>query len=99
MGARDAAPTRGPDECAGKKFWSRGIDDQGGLASALAMIDTVHRSSSKPNVAVLLTRAEEEGFVGAIAAVVKPKLLRRRPIASSRSSARPSSRTRRKATA
>ena len=68
---------QGPGRVRGNKFWSRGIDDQGGLASALAMIDAVHRSSSKVNVAVLLTRAEEEGFVGAIAAVLKPKLLRK----------------------
>src|SRR5262249_6708685 len=62
----------------GKLLLSRGIDDQGGLASALAMLDALHRA--KPPavpVAVLLTRAEEEGFVGACAAVLKPKLLRK----------------------
>jgi putative aminopeptidase FrvX len=68
---------QGPGRVRGKKFWSRGIDDQGGLASALAMIDAVHQSGTKANVAILLTRAEEEGFVGAIAAVVKPKLLKK----------------------
>jgi len=61
----------------GKKFYSRGIDDQGGVASALAMLDQLHARPPRAPVAVLLTRAEEEGFVGAVAAVVKPKLLRK----------------------
>jgi endoglucanase len=62
----------------GKLLLSRGIDDQGGLASALAMIDALH--GGKPPavpVGVLLTRAEEEGFVGACAAVLKPRLLKK----------------------
>ena len=33
--------------------------------------------SRRTSVAVLLTRAEEEGFIGAIAAVLRPKLLRK----------------------
>jgi endoglucanase len=43
------------------------------------MLDQLHRRSSKPraSVAVLLTRAEEDGFIGAIAAAREPKLLRR----------------------
>jgi len=61
----------------GKNFYSRGIDDQGGLAAALAMLDILHRTPLKTPVAVLLTRAEEEGFIGAVAAVLRPKLLRK----------------------
>ncbi|MEO6437180.1 MAG: M20/M25/M40 family metallo-hydrolase [Tepidisphaeraceae bacterium] len=61
----------------GNKLYSRGIDDQGGVASALAMLDILHKKSPALPVGVLLTRAEEEGFVGAVAAVLKPKLLRK----------------------
>jgi endoglucanase len=43
------------------------------------MLDELQRKPSKPRagVAVLLTRAEEDGFIGAIAAAREPKLLRR----------------------
>jgi endoglucanase len=68
---------QGPARLRGKKLYSRGIDDQGGLASALAMLDALRKRPPAATVAVLLTRAEEEGFVGAVAAVLKPKLLRR----------------------
>jgi endoglucanase len=68
---------QGPGRLQGKRFLSRGIDDQGGLAAALGMIDELHRRRAKLPVAVLLTRAEEEGFVGAVAAVKKPQLLRK----------------------
>jgi len=68
---------QGPGRVRGKKFYSRGIDDQGGVASALAMLDQLHARPPRVPVAMLLTRAEEEGFVGAVAAVVKPKLLRK----------------------
>ncbi len=61
----------------GKKLYSRGIDDQGGVAAALAMLDELHKKPPVTPVAVLLTRAEEDGFIGAIAAVLKPKLLRK----------------------
>jgi len=66
---------QGPGRFKGKRFYSRGIDDQGGLASALAMIDALHENPPAAPIAVLLTRAEEEGFIGAIAAVLKPRLL------------------------
>ena len=59
------------------KFYSRACDDLAGAAAALAMLDQLHRKPPASTVAVLLTRAEEEGFVGAIAASLKPKLLRR----------------------
>ena len=62
----------------GRRFLSRGIDDQGGLAAALAMIDALCAKRGAPpgDICLLLTRAEEEGFIGAVAAVLKPKLLR-----------------------
>ncbi len=60
-----------------KTFLSRAIDDLGGAAAALAMLDALHRNPPASPVAVLLTRAEEEGFVGCVAACLKPRLLRR----------------------
>ncbi len=59
------------------KLYSRGIDDQGGVAAALAMVDALYKNPPAGPVAVLLTRAEEEGFIGAIAAVLKPRLLKK----------------------
>ena len=61
----------------GGMFYCRAIDDLGGAAAALAMLDELARRPSRAAVAVLLTRAEEEGFIGAIAACQKPKLLRK----------------------
>jgi endoglucanase len=60
----------------GSKFYSRAIDDLGGLAAALAMLDQIAKKPAESTVAVLLTRAEEEGFIGAIAASQEPELLR-----------------------
>lgn len=68
---------QGPARVKGSKLYSRGIDDQGGLAAALAMLEQLHRNPPAVPIAVLLTRAEEEGFVGAVAAVVAPELLRK----------------------
>lgn len=62
----------------GKRFLSRSIDDLAGGAAALAMIDALHGSPPPSTVCVLLTRAEEEGFVGAMAAALRPKLLRKK---------------------
>src|SRR5204863_10099483 len=59
------------------KFYSRAIDDLGGVSACLAMLDQLVRKPPKVTVGVLLTRAEEEGFIGAIAAVMKPQLLRK----------------------
>ena len=59
------------------KFYSRVCDNLAGAAGALTMLDELRRRPAKAPVAVLLTRAEEEGFVGAIAACRKPKLLRK----------------------
>lgn len=68
---------QGTGRLKGKKFCSRAIDDLGGVAGALAMLDELHESPPRVGVAVLLTRAEEEGFIGAIAASIKPELLKK----------------------
>jgi len=62
---------------AGKRFFSRACDDLAGAASALAALDQLSADPPKSPVAVLLTRAEEDAFVGALGAVIKPKLLRK----------------------
>jgi endoglucanase len=61
------------------KFYCRVCDDLAGAAAALTMLDKLSRQRShlRSTVAVLLTRAEETGFIGALAAVLAPKLLRR----------------------
>jgi endoglucanase len=59
------------------KFYSRAIDDLGGLAAALQMLDQLHKAPPPSTIAVLLTRAEEDGFIGAIAACLRPQLLRK----------------------
>lgn len=63
----------------GKRFLSRAIDDLGGLAAALVMLDALASDATPPEstIALLATRAEEEGFIGAIAAVKHPTLLRK----------------------
>jgi endoglucanase len=63
----------------GGKFFARVCDDLAGAAAALTMIDQLHRSKSKPKrtIGVLLTRAEEVGFIGAIAAAKDEKLIRK----------------------
>jgi putative aminopeptidase FrvX len=68
---------QGPGRVRGGKFFSRVCDDLAGAAACLTMIDELSKKPPKVPVAVLLTRAEEEGFIGAIAASVKPKLLRK----------------------
>jgi len=64
----------------GGKFHSRVCDDLAGAAAALAMLDELAKDAKNapPSpVAVLLTRAEEDGFIGAIAASRRPQLLRK----------------------
>lgn len=62
-------------------FHSRVCDDLAGAASALSALDALSRLKGRKKLkvpfAVLFTRAEEVGFVGAIAAVLKPELLRK----------------------
>ena len=69
----------GEGKLRGRRFSSRAIDDLGGLAAALAMMDELARERTAPaaTVAVLATRAEEVGFIGAIAAARRPTLLRK----------------------
>jgi endoglucanase len=64
---------------AGGRFHARVCDDLAGAAAALTMLDQLSRGRSKlkSTVAVLLTRAEEDGFIGAIASVVDGKLIRK----------------------
>lgn len=82
---------QGEGRVVGRKFLSRVCDDLAGAAAALAMIDELSRKRSKAPVAVLLTRAEEEGFIGAIAASIEPQLLKKsdRIIAIETSAAQP----------
>lgn len=61
----------------GGKFYSRVCDDLGGAAATLTLLDLLHRKKLRNSVAVLLTRAEEDAFIGAIGAVLKPKLLKK----------------------
>ncbi len=68
---------QGAGRTKGGTFYSRVCDDLAGAAGALTMIDALRRKPPAAPVAVLLTRAEEEGFVGAIAAAIKPELLRK----------------------
>lgn len=58
------------------KFFCRCCDDLGGAAACLAMLDPLCARPPKAPVAVLLTRAEEEGFIGCIAACQYRTLLR-----------------------
>jgi putative aminopeptidase FrvX len=61
----------------GRRFQSRVCDDLAGAAAALTMLDQLLRKPPSVPVAVLLTRGEEAGFIGAIAASIKPQLLRK----------------------
>src|SRR5690349_6011152 len=66
---------QGPARIRGKKLFSRGCDDIAGVASALTMLDQIAKTRTNASIAVLLTRAEEEGFIGALASVLKPDLI------------------------
>jgi endoglucanase len=68
---------QGEGRVKGGKFYSRVCDDLAGAAAALTMLDELAKRSPSAPIAVLLTRAEEEGFIGAIAASLEPKLLRK----------------------
>ncbi len=56
-------------------LYNRAIDDLGGVAAALQAM--VNLADARVHAAVLLTRAEEVGFIGAIAAARDGKLIRR----------------------
>ena len=68
---------QGEGRVKGGKFYSRAIDDLAGAAAALEMLDQLVRKPPTATVAVMLTRAEEDGFIGAIAASIQPKLLKK----------------------
>ncbi len=59
------------------KFLCRGCDDLAGAAACLEMIDRLSQWRPRSPVVVLLTRAEEEGFIGCIAACKHRTLLRK----------------------
>jgi endoglucanase len=67
----------GEGRVSASRFHCRCCDDLAGAAAALCLL---HELASKPanaDVGVLLTRGEEQGFIGAIASVLHPRLLRR----------------------
>src|SRR5438552_6856972 len=59
---------QGEGRVKGKKFYSRVCDDLAGAAAALTMLDQLARKPPKGPMAVLLTRAEEEGVLGGVGA-------------------------------
>jgi len=68
----------GEGRYAGGKFLCRCCDDLAGAAACLAMLDHLHRRPpTKSPIAVLLTRAEEVGMLGCLAACQKPTLLKK----------------------
>lgn len=84
VAVRKSVPANVPgmfDQGAGRirdgRFYSRVCDDLAGAAAALAMLDQLHENPPQSTVALLLTRAEEEGFVGAVAASIEPRLLKK----------------------
>jgi putative aminopeptidase FrvX len=60
------------------KFLCRACDDLAGAAACLTMLDTLAKKPPKSPVAVLLTRAEEEGFIGCIATCLHGTLLNKK---------------------
>jgi endoglucanase len=68
-----------PARVRGHKFHARVCDDLAGLAAALTALDELHRARPHPraSVALLVTRAEEVGFIGAVAAAKDASLLRK----------------------
>jgi putative aminopeptidase FrvX len=66
----------GPAKLSGRRLRSRVCDNLAGAAAILAVLDRLHRKPAKSTVAVLLTRGEEEGFIGAIGAVKSGGLLK-----------------------
>jgi endoglucanase len=83
--ARPVAPgaagmfDQGTGRFRGGKFHCRCCDDLAGAAACLAMLDRLHRNrrALRSPVAVLLTRAEEEGFIGCVATCEHGTLLKK----------------------
>jgi putative aminopeptidase FrvX len=59
----------GPAKLRGGKLHSRVCDNLAGAAAVLTLLDRLYRKRTESTIAVLLTRGEEEGFIGAIGAV------------------------------
>jgi endoglucanase len=66
-----------PAKVTGKRFHSRACDDLAGAAATLTMLARFAAKPAETDVGVLLTRGEEDGFIGAIGACLEPKLLRK----------------------
>jgi putative aminopeptidase FrvX len=67
-----------PGVIRGERFHSRVCDDLAGAASALATLAALSKAPADATVGALFTRAEEQGFIGAIAAMyAKPSLLKK----------------------
>ena len=68
---------QGPGRFLNGKFLCRACDDLAGAAACLEMLDRLASRRLQSPVAVLLTRAEEEGFIGCIATCEHRTLLRK----------------------
>ncbi len=64
-----------PGQIVMDRFESRVCDDLAGVAAILAMLDALHADPPSATVAGILTRGEEEGFIGAIASAKHRTLL------------------------
>jgi putative aminopeptidase FrvX len=73
LGMFDLTPAR----VSGKRLHSRACDDLAGAAAILTMMSELSAKPADADVGALLTRGEEEGFVGAIGACMTPRLLRK----------------------
>ena len=65
--------------CRGRRIHGRALDDLAGVAAGLSVLDELHRRRAPATLGLLLTRAEEVGFVGMLAAI-EAKFLRRRAL-------------------
>lgn len=63
----------------GRRLSGRALDDLAGAAVGLSVLDQLHKRRSKGRIGLLLTRAEEVGFVGMLAAL-EAKFLPRRAL-------------------
>lgn len=61
---------------------ARSIDDIGGCAAALSSLIELKKSGAKQNISCIFTRAEEQGFIGAIAAAKNCSISKATPILS-----------------
>jgi endoglucanase len=68
---------QGTGRTKGSLFYSRVCDDLGGVSSVLTMLDQLSKTKPQTTVCALLTRAEEDGFIGAIASALFPTLLKK----------------------